>query len=108
MDLIEGLPMHTFLNRVAMLAMEAKPKKSVWKWIVERVNRHLCLLKGCDGKSETRGLCGKHYRRWTREFKEIAIEDRLEFESRSISDGKILGSHAVSEIRNPSPFGRAG
>lgn len=73
---------------VEVLSMASKKIK---KSVVQRVKSGLCLIPGCDGKIQGRGLCSVHRDKFYNEMRKIeGKEAQIEFEANCISEGLVL------------------
>ena len=83
-------------------------KESERARVHERIRAGKCLIPECENNYHSRGLCPKHYSLFVRELKSRDDEKKVEFEADAIKQGLILEAHAVSGIKDPSPFEECG
>ncbi len=93
--------------RLYLMRSLAMKRKNVAK-LEERVRAGKCILDGCDGKCQSRGLCDKHRQRWYLELrKHTTEEDKIRFEERSIQLGLILPDGEQKTWTRENPFAKA-
>jgi|GEM_PF-6382242 len=93
--------------RLYLMRALAMKRKNVAK-LEERVRAGKCILDGCEGKVQSRGLCDKHRQRWYIELrKQPTDEDKIRFEERSIQHGLILPCGEQDTWTRENPFAKA-
>jgi len=75
-------------------------KRTLVGHVTERVRSGKCLL--CEDAATRRGLCMNHYQTFLRRFAER--QDKAEFETACIREGKILAVGKMREIKTDDPF----
>ena len=98
------MDMETELKRMLMSLLRTR-KRKLSKVAEDRLKRGLCMIPGCTGKAETRGVCRHHVNRYYSQLRACRTEqERRAFEATAIKEELILPSYEQPRMKRTDPY----
>lgn len=100
------------MNILKALLMTKKRTRKAQAHVLDRVERHQCLVHDCershDEPGAARGLCSPHYQAIQNQLRYMDPEAALTKEANLIQWGLLLDRHEIGKLRRHDPFASAG